>query len=204
MWGLFELLKFSFSSLIWGVLITILCLILFFVLIKGWYRSSTYTFFSYLIGVILFLFLSFQCTLIVGGLKINNLGQEYAIQLETLINHYYTSNDEVSIQASTQLIDKLIDENPILEYYISGGEFSGYTAEQLPQVIIDTLQTFIRWYIVRRLLWCLFFVGAGAFIVIRTMSVSRKSKYKSHVSTAYSRHGSTSHVTRDDYTQKGF
>ena len=81
MWGLFELLKLSFSSLIWGVLITILCLVLFFVLIKGWYRSATYTPLSYLIGAVLFLFLSFQCTMIVGGLKINSLSQEYYIQV---------------------------------------------------------------------------------------------------------------------------
>lgn len=174
MWGLFELLKLSFSSLIWGVLITILCLVLFFVLIKGWYRSATYTPLSYLIGAVLFLFLSFQCTMIVGGLKINSLSQEYYIQVESLVNRFYDADDPISTQASTQLVDKLIRENPILQYYIGGGEFSGYTARQLPQAVVSTLQTYIRWYIVRRLLWCLFFVGVGAFVVIRSMAMARR------------------------------
>lgn len=188
MWGLFDLLKFSFSSFVWGVLITVLFLILFFVLIKGWYRSATYTPLSYVVGVILFLFLSFQCTMIIGGMRINSLSQEYVVQLESWLSHNYTSGrDEVSRQASTRLVDKLIRENPILQYYVGGGEFSGYTAEQLPRAFADTLQTFIRWYIVRRLLWCLFFVAVGAFVVIRSMAASRQSRRRSFAGTRASR-----------------
>jgi len=204
MWGLFELLELSFSSLIWGVLITVLCLILFFVLIKGWYRSAMYTPLSYLIGAILFLFLGFQCTMIVGGLKISSLGQKYAIQLETLVDRLYSSSDEVSAQASTQLVDKLIRENPILQYYIGGGEFSGYTAEQLPQVVVSTLQTFIRWYIVRRLLWCLFFVGVGAFVVIRSMAAVRTHRHRSYVEPRASRSARSPYVRGIGHARKRF
>lgn len=204
MWGLFELLKLSLSSLVYGVLITILCLILFFVLIKGWYRSSTYTPLSYLVCIILFLFLSFQCTMIVGGLKISSLSQEYATQLEMLVNRLYVSDEEVTPQASTYLIDKLINENPILQYYIGGGEFSGYTAKQLPQAVVDTLQTFIRWYILRRLLWCLFFVGIGAFLVIRSMEASRSHSSRSHVNTRTSHSARSSYSRRNQHVKKGF
>lgn len=204
MWGLFELLKLSFSSLIWGVLITVLCLILFFVLIKGWYRSATYTPLSYLIGAILFLFLGFQCTMIVGGLKISSLSQEYTIQLESLVNRFYASSDEVSAKASTQLVDKLIRENPILQYYIGGGKFSGYTAEQLPQAVVNTLQTFIRWYIVRRLLWCLFFVGVGAFVVIRSMVAVRTRRHRPYVGPHASRPVRSPYMRGTGHTQKSF
>lgn len=203
MWGLFELLKLSFSSLIWGVLITILCLVLFFVLIKGWYRSATFTPLSYLIGVVLFLFLGFQCTMIVGGLKINSLSQEYYIQVKTLVNHFYDADDSVSTQASTKLVDKLIRENPILQYYIGWGEFSGYTASQLPQAVVSTLQTYIRWYIVRRLLWCLFFVGVGVFVVIRSMAIARRRPH-SHVGPRASRPVRTPYSRGTGRTRKGF
>lgn len=204
MWGLFELLKLSFSSLIWGVLITILCLVLFFVLIKGWYRSAIYTPLSYLIGVILFLFLVFQCTMIVGGLKINSLSQEYYIQIESLVNRFYTSEDQVSIQASAQLVDKLIRENPILQYYIGGGKFSGYTAGQLPQAVVSTLQTFIRWYIIRRLLWCLFFVGIGAFVVIRSMAAVRTRQRQPYIGKRVPHPLRTPYTRGTRHTRKGF
>lgn len=203
MWGLFELLKLSFSSLIWGVLITILCLVLFFVLIKGWYRSATYTPLSYLIGTVLFLFLGFQCTMIVGGLKINSLSQEYYMQIETLVNHFYDADDSVSTQASTKLVDRLIRENPILQYYIGWGEFSGYTASQLPQAVVSTLQTYIRWYIVRRLLWCLFFVGVGAFVVIRSMAMARRRPH-SYGGPRASRPVRTPYCRGTGRTRKGF
>lgn len=203
MWGLFELLKLSFSSLIWGVLITILCLVLFFVLIKGWYRSATFTPLSYLIGAVLFLFLSFQSTMIVGGLKINSLSQEYYIQIESLVNHFYDADDSVSTQVSTKLVDKLIRENPILKYYIGWGEFSGYTASQLPQAVVSTLQTYIRWYIVRRLLWCLFFVGVGAFVVIRSMAIARRRPH-SYVGSRASRPVRTPYSRGTGRTRKGF
>ena len=112
--------------------------------------------------------------MIVGGLKINSLSQEYYIQVESLVSRFYDADNPISTQVSTQLVDKLIRENPILQYYIGGGEFSGYTAQQLPQAVVSTLQTYIRWYIVRRLLWCLFFVGVGAFVVIRSMAMARR------------------------------
>lgn len=183
MWRLFELLQLSFSSLIYGALISILCLILFFVLIKGWYRNSTYTPLSYLVGIILFLLLSFQCTLIIGGIKISSLSQEYTIQLETFVNRFYASSDEVPPQASTYLVDKLINKNPVLQHYIGEEEFSGYTAKQLPQVVVSTIKTFIWWYILRRLLWSFFFIGIGVFLVIRSMTVSRRHCRRSHINT---------------------
>jgi len=166
---LFEILRYSFSSVIWGVLIAISCMALFVFLIKGWYKDATFSPVSYLVGAVLFLFLSFQCVLIVGSLKIISMTNEYEQQITALVQSY-SPEDEVSQAQASEVIDAIIDEFPILEYYIGGGEFSGFTASQLPAAIAQELRSFMRWYIFRRILWCLGFVAVGAFLVIRSLS----------------------------------
>ena len=166
---LFEILRYSFSSVIWGVLIAIFCMALFVFLIKGWYKDATFSPVSYLVGAVLFLFLSFQCVLIVGSLKIISMTDDYEQQITALVQSY-SPEDEVSQAQASEVIDAIINEFPILEYYIGGGEFSGYTASQLPAAIAQELRSFMRWYIFRRILWCLGFVAVGAFLVIRSLS----------------------------------
>lgn len=170
--GLFDLLQFSLSSLFYGVLITAVCLVLFFVLIRGWYKSATMTPVSYLVGFVLFLLLSFQCTLIMGAIKIIHISDFYAGEIQQLMQQFFQGNQEVTVQQSTQIVENLVDTYPVLGHFFQSGEFSGYTAAELPEAMRTEICSFLRWFIVRRLLWCLAFVVVGAVCVIRTMTPS--------------------------------
>lgn len=167
---LFDILRYSLSSMVWGVLIAVICLGLFIFLIKGWYKDATFSPISYVVGVILFLFLTFQCILIVGSMKIIDMSDEYENRITTIVNSVYSSSDEISLSQASDVIDRIIDEYPILNYYISGGEFSGFTARELPHAMAQELRSFMRWYIFRRILWCLAFVIIGAICVIKSLS----------------------------------
>lgn len=167
---LFDILRYSFSSMIWGILIALACMALFVFLIKGWYKDATFSPVSYVVGALLFLLLSFQCVLIVGSLKIIDMSDEYEERISAIVDNVYSPSDEVSLAQASDVIDTIIDEFPILQYYIGGGEFSGYTAKELPHAIAQELRSFMRWYIFRRILWCLGFVIVGAVCVIKSMS----------------------------------
>lgn len=167
---LFDILRYSFSSMIWGILIAVACMALFVFLIKGWYKDATFSPISYAVGATLFLFLSFQCILIVGSLKIISMTDEYEQRITNIVESAYSPSDMVSMPQASDVIDTIIEEFPILEYYIVGGEFSGFTAEQLPHAMADELRSFMRWYIFRRILWCLGFVIVGAICVIKSLS----------------------------------
>ena len=167
---LFDILRYSFSSMIWGILIAVACMALFVFLIKGWYKDATFSPISYAVGATLFLFLSFQCILIVGSLKIISMTDEYEQRITNIVESAYSPSDMVSMPQASDVIDTIIEEFPILEYYIGGGEFSGFTAEQLPHAMADELRSFMRWYIFRRILWCLGFVIVGAICVIKSLS----------------------------------
>ena len=175
MWALFDILRYSFTSAFWGILIAVACMALFVFLIKGWYKDATFSPISYIIGAVLFFFLSFQCVLVVGSLKIISMTDEYEQRITSIVESVYSPSDMVSIPQASDVIDTIIDEFPILEYYISGGEFSGFTAAQLPHAIADELRSFMRWYIFRRLLWCLGFVIVGAICVIKSLSKNYQS-----------------------------
>ena len=167
---LFDILRYSFSSMIWGILIAVACMALFVFLIKGWYKDATFSPISYVVGAFLFLFLSFHCILIVGSLKIISMTDEYEQRITNIVESVYSPSDMVSMPQASDVIDTIIDEFPILKYYIGGGEFSGFTAEQLPHAMADELRSFMRWYIFRRILWCLGFVIVGAICVIKSLS----------------------------------
>ena len=170
MWALFDILRYSFSSAIWGVLIAIICMALFVFLIKGWYKDATFSPISYIIGAILFMFLSIQCVLIVGSLKIISTTDYYETEISRIVDNKYDATDEVTKGQADDIIQVIIDRFPILHYYISGGQFSGFTAKELPHAMVDELRSFMRWYIFRRILWCLGFVIVGAICVIKSLS----------------------------------
>lgn len=167
---LFDILRYSISSLLWGVLTAIASMALFVFLIKGWYKDATFSFISYVVGAILFLFLSFQCILIVGSLKIIDTTDYYEAEISKIVDNAYNATDEVTMGQADDIIKTIIDKFPILHYYISGGEFSGYTAKELPHAVADELRSYMHWYIFRRILWCLGFVIVGAVCVIKSMS----------------------------------
>ena len=170
MWILFDILRYSFSSVIWGIIIAFVCMALFVFLIKGWYKGATFSPVSYVVGAILFLFLSFQCIMIVGSLKIIDTADYYETEIASIVNSAYDSANEVTMGQADGIIQEIIERFPILHYYICGGEFSGFTAKELPYAIVDELRSFMRWYIFHRLLWCLVFVIVGAICVIKSMS----------------------------------
>ena len=173
-WALYDILRYSFSSVIWGFLIAVACMALFVFLIKGWYKDATFSPVSYIIGAVLFLFLSFQCILIIGSLKILDTTDYYETEITRIVDSTYDSMDEVTKGQSDEIIQVIIDRFPILHYYIGGGEFSGFTARELPHAMAQELRSFMRWYIFRRILWCLGFVLVGAVCVIRSMSKTKK------------------------------
>ena len=146
---------------------------LFIFLIKGWYKDATFSPVSYVIGTILFLFLSFQCIMRVGSLKILDTTDFYESEISEIVNHGDNNTNIIPTEQAGEVIQMIIDRFPLLHHYIGGGEFTGFTAIELPHAIADELRSFMHWYIFRRILWCLGFVIVGAICVIKSLSSNR-------------------------------
>lgn len=176
--ALWNIIQYSIGSLVWGVLIAVLCMALFILIIKGWLKDAMFSVWSYLIGIVLFVLLAFQCTMIVGSLKIIDTTGTYEAYFTEIVDNIYDGWEQVPTEQADIIIKKAIAEYPLLEYYIGGGEFNGFNAKQLPAAIAEELRSFMRAYITRRLLWCLGFVLVAGVLGIKTLDKQNRSYTK--------------------------
>lgn len=167
---LLDIMHYSMGSIFWGILMGIFFLAVFFLLIKGFYKDAEFNPATYITGAVLGILLMVQCILVCGSLSILSLVNDYEAILTNLVSSLHMPASElVSKTDASEVINELIASNPLLAKYISGGEFQGFTVAELPKAIADELRSFMRWYIFRRILWCLGFSIVAALIVVKTM-----------------------------------
>lgn len=182
---LIDIINHSMGTLLWGVLIGAGCLVLFFLLIKGWYKDAHFTIVTYVVGAVLGCLLMIQCVLICGSISILRLAHSYEPILTGIVEQIESIPDAyISGEDSNAIVEELVAQTPLLGHYIGNGEFIGYKVSELPAAMVDELESYMGWYIFRRVLWCLGFVSVGAFIVIKTMEVSRGKSHRLREATA--------------------
>ena len=186
---MFAVLGDILGSIGWGILISVLLLILICVLNKSFNGRASFTLLNVFLLIVGFFFFLFQSTLLVGGIK----AKDYINNVETLLHAFsseisYASLDEQQMQEAVRL---LASEYPILESYAEdvSAEITDYLAEtDVPMGFVDvigySLRAVINMYILRRVGWLAFgfllltvgVVYAGSKNTVRTStrSVSRK------------------------------
>ena len=166
---LINILQYSIGSLFIGVLITLIGVCLMFYIVKSWRRGAEFSPGSFIVGVILFFFLSFQSVLLCGAMTIKSY-----------------SDDMVFDQRNSQyILDSFAKEWPLVAYYVDYADFRGHTPDNIATAMVDELRSVMNWYIFRRLAWSLAFIVIGAVLVIKTMRSSLpKNNYKSNTTTS--------------------
>ena len=106
--ALWNIIQYSVGSLFWGILIALLCMALFVFIIKGWWKDALFSVWSYLIGALLFVLLAFQCTMIVGSLKIIDTADEYEGYFTQVVDNIYEGWEEVPTEQADVVIKKAV------------------------------------------------------------------------------------------------
>ena len=157
-------------QLVAGVLLTIIGIVLMFVLIRLWWRNCTFTPMSFVVGGILFFFLAFQAVLLCGAITIKS----YSDDVENAINVMVDGLPEdvlFSTEDSQTILDNIGEEWPLVGYYVNMADFQGHTPATIAGAMVDELCSYMNWFILRRVGWCLLFVLVGAIIVIKTITI---------------------------------
>lgn len=175
MWAFFDIIRFSAGSILWGVLIALLCMTAFVLIIKGWWKNAVFTLGTYIVGAVLFVLLSAQCVLICGSIKIINTTDVYEERISAMLSGISDSYVP-TIDENDKVVKELIDRYPILENYIGSGDFSGYSVAELPHVMAEELRSYMKEYIVRRLLWCLGFVVVAGVVAVKTITLENSMR----------------------------
>lgn len=174
--ALFNIMSYSIGNLFLGILLTIIGIALMFILIRSWFTNSIYTPISYIVGCILFLFLSFQSILLCGAVTIKS----YSDDIEAGINSWVKdipSETQFDKESSQQILVNISKEWPLVGYFIGDANFTGHTPLTIAQSMTQELRSFMNKFILRRIGWSLLFVVAGAFLVIKTMEQTKRRQY---------------------------
>lgn len=184
---LWEIISMSAGSFVWGIFLSLLCMATFVFIITSWWRDAMFTVWSYLVGAALFLLLAFQCTMIVGSLKILDTVDVYENYITEVVNQVYDDYEEVSPEDTDVFMKKLITEYPLVRHYLNWARFEGYNARTLPAAMADEMRSYMWKYIFRRLMWCLggvLVAGAlGIWSLDRHNDAMRPSRNYSHNSS---------------------
>lgn len=162
---------YAISSMFIGVILTILGILCFFLLIKGWYKDRTFNGASIAIGVVLFFSLCIQNILLCGTIHIIRMEDTLVDRMTEYVHPYIKGGDNYMERNDVDdlLFKGLANDYPIIFCYVGVSDFRGYRASEIPQVTIDTLNQYCYWYIARRIGWSLLFVIICAVVVIKTM-----------------------------------
>lgn len=186
MGALYTIVSYSLGNLFLGILLTVVGVGLMFFLIRSWFSNSSFTPFSYIMGFVLFLFLSFQAVLLCGAVTIKS----YCDEVEVAINEWVRNlPDEVRFnkESSQQVLEQIQQEWPLVGYFVGGADFTGHTPVDIARAMTDELHSFMNGFILRRIGWSLLFVVVGAFIVIKTMEHTRRQRNRGGYASARSR-----------------
>lgn len=166
---IWDIIGLSVGSLFWGVVIALLSIGLFVFIITNWWKDAAFSVMSYVIGAVLFFLLSIQCTLIVGSLKIIDTTDEYEKYFTQIVGSMCKSWEQVSEAEVDEVFESALADYPLLRHYFGSATFIGYRAYELPAAMAAEMRSYMRAYIVRRLLWCLGFVLVASVLTIKTL-----------------------------------
>lgn len=186
MGALYTIVSYSLGNLFLGILLTIVGVGLMFFLIRSWFSNSSFTPFSYIIGFVLFLFLSFQAVLLCGAVTIKS----YCDEVEVAINEWVRNLPEdvrFDQESSQQILEQIQREWPLVGYFVGGADFTGHTPVNIAHAMISELHSFMNEFILRRIGWSILFVVIGALIVIKTMEHSQKQRNRVRYASSRSR-----------------
>ena len=171
---LVDIFMYSLGHLFLGIFLTVIGVVLMFVLIKSWYKNAQYSVLSFIVGGILFLFLSFQSVLLCGAVSVKS----YSAELQSTVNLWVQrlpSATTFTQQESQEILENLMEQRPLISHFIESADFTGHTPASIAEAMIDELNSFMNAYILRRVLWSLFFVVVSVIIVIKSMETYRPS-----------------------------
>lgn len=185
--GIFSILFNSIGNLIWGVLLTVVGIALMFLIIKSWRKDAEFSPASYLVGIVLFFFLAFQSILMCGAITIKSGADEILSYINRMVEDI-PEGIPFSTSNSQQILDNICDEYPIVGEYVDWADFEGHDSSDIADAMVEELNSFLNWYILRRIGWSVLFVVIGAVAVIKSMpNIYRNRRASSRPATSQRR-----------------
>lgn len=167
---LYDILTYSAGSLIIGLIVTFLLVGLLFFIIKGFFPQSTFSPLSIVVGVILTFFLGYRMVTMCGAISLKWMCDDFETYINGLIpDEMLQEAIPVSQSEADKIIDKALDEFPILSQFVGGGIFTGNNIDNIPEDITKTINDHLNRFIWKSILWSLVCLIIAAALVVFTL-----------------------------------
>lgn len=159
----FELFSTGFSCIFYGMVITAALMAILYFLLRQLNRGIVESIPFYITGVILFILLTIQLSLMCGAIEVKgyvDATEVYVTQLVEGLSGVLTANE------SQQILDKVTEENPLLGVYFNICNFAGTEIQDLPSRMAEVFRDNLNTYIWHRVFWSLGITVVGVVIAI--------------------------------------
>lgn len=159
----FELFSTAFMSIFYGVVIASAFMALLYFLLKQLQKGIVESVPFYVTGVVLFFLLSIQLSMMMGAFEAKSYIDGMEITVSQMVEGV---SGVVSAQESQEILNEVLDENPLFGVFVDTCNFSGNDVTNLPQVMADSFRDVLNSFIWRRFWWSLCSVVVAVLIAI--------------------------------------
>lgn len=197
----FSLLSTAFSSIFYGLLVTMAIMALLYFMLRAINKGIVQTPVFYISGGVLAILLFIQTSLMIGAMQAKSTADAAQEYVNGLVGNY---QGMVDTQECQEVINAVADEFPIIGKFVDLTTFYGSNVAELPNTIHASVVGYLDSYIWHRIWWILgvIVLGCGAVIAFSkpdnnySYGRERQSKLASRHEGRRARTGSHQRVSR--------
>lgn len=185
------------SCLLWGVVIAIVVMAIVLFLVKG-FVNKNFTPLSWCMAFVMTVLLAIQSTLMVGAIKAKDMVVDIQDVAASMIQ---TAQNKVSSQSGqtnmSDWLDELKDEYPFIDSIVDIDELQEKDPDDIVEIIGDEVDSYLNWYIARRVGWSSAFLVVGVGIMVKTaenFAGGNRNRRKDFRKPIHSRRGTRKHI----------
>jgi len=161
-----------YSSIWYGIIVAVIVVAALFFIIEAMQRGNKrFSPLTYVLGVALAAFLSFQFTFMIGAIMFKSDCNDITSIINDFIPNSSLTNGVGEIRSN---LKQLAKEEPFIKNFIDVDAID----ESLPDgaigdAILSKVHSYLNWYIVRRILWSLLAIGIVGTLMYISMERNR-------------------------------
>lgn len=162
----------AYSSIWYGIIVAVIVVAaVFFIIAAMQGGNKRFSPLTYVLGVALAAFLSFQFTFLIGAIMFKSDCSDISAIINDFVPNSELANGASDIRSNLRQLAK---EEPFIKNFIDVDEID----ESLPDgaigdAILSKVHSYLNWYIVRRILWSLLAIGIVGTLMYISMERNR-------------------------------
>lgn len=184
---LYNVISYSLVNVFLGVLFALAGILLMFFIIRSWFSNRTFTPLNYIVGVLLFFFLSFQVVLLCGAVTVRSYVNDVEENVCGWIND---KSGMLPVDEGKKVLADIQEKWPFVESIVGVADSGSVTLQSIVAYVSEVRAGIDR-FIWRRVGWSILFVVVGTVATVRLMERGRR-----FCRSSYSRYGSSGSMHR--------